>query len=81
MNVNATAAVTRNAIQRLISAEGGAGDPQKKQLRPAAASWRSAVTALSSMGDQAAHSSNRRMISMSLHPNRMREPHNMKGMQ
>ena len=28
---------------------------------------------------QAAHSSNRRMISMSLHPNRMREPHNMKG--
>ena len=28
---------------------------------------------------QAAHSSNRRMISMSLHPKRMREPHNMKG--
>jgi hypothetical protein len=28
---------------------------------------------------QAAHSSNRRMISMSLYPNRMREPHNMKG--
>ena len=28
---------------------------------------------------QAAHSSNRRMISMSLHPNRMREPNNMKG--
>src|SRR5271154_4854012 len=28
---------------------------------------------------QAAHSSNRRVISMSLHPNRMREPHNMKG--
>jgi len=28
---------------------------------------------------QAAHSSNRRMISMNLHPNRMREPHNMKG--
>ena len=28
---------------------------------------------------QATHSSNRRMISMSLHPNRMREPHNMKG--
>lgn len=32
-----------------------------------------------SMGHQAAHSSNRRMISMSLHPNRMSEPHNMKG--
>ena len=28
---------------------------------------------------QATHSSNRRMISMRLHPNRMREPHNMKG--
>jgi hypothetical protein len=32
-----------------------------------------------SMGNQPAHSSNRRMISMSLHPNKMREPHNMKG--
>ncbi len=59
--------------------KGGDGDPQKKQPRLAAATWRSAVTALRSMGDQAAHSSNRRMISMSLHPNRMREPHNMKG--
>ncbi len=29
---------------------------------------------------QAAHSSNRRMISMSQHPNRMTEPHNRKGM-
>ena len=28
---------------------------------------------------QATHSSNRRMISMRLHPNRMREPHNMNG--
>ena len=32
-----------------------------------------------SMGYYAAHSSNRRMISMSLHPNRMREPHNRNG--
>jgi hypothetical protein len=79
MNANATAAVRRNAVQRLISAEGGDGDPQKKQPRLAAASWRSAVTALRSMGDYAAHSSNRCIISMSLHPNRMREPHNMKG--
>jgi hypothetical protein len=32
-----------------------------------------------SMGYYAAHSSNRRIISMSLHPNRMREPQNKKG--
>ena len=37
------------------------------------------MSALLSMGHQAAHSSNRRIISMSLHPIRMTEPHNMKG--
>ena len=30
-------------------------------------------------GHQAAHSSNLRITSMSLHPNRMREPHNKNG--
>ena len=50
INANATAAVRRNAVQRLICAEGGDGVPQKKQSRLAAASWRSAVTALRSMG-------------------------------
>lgn len=33
-----------------------------------------------STGNQSAHSSNRRIISMSPHPNRMTEPHNIKGM-